>query len=128
LTLSAGSQFILTGSRRIDFAADDGEATVIAVGTQDAPIRFSGFQEKAGFWAGLSTGSKLSASSKFAFIDVRHGKAACLTLKMPVAVTNSTFSSCSGYGILKNVDDTSDYESSNSFANVASGKVGNLPP
>jgi len=128
MTLSAGTEFIMLGNRHFDFAADDGEATVVAVGTADAPIRFTGYQEKAGFWAGVSTGSGLSASSKFSFIDVRYGKAACLTLKMPAAVSNSTFADCSGYGILKNIDDASDYEASNSFANVGSGKVGNLPP
>ena len=128
MTLSAGTQFTMTGSGSFQFAADGGSATVIAVGTQDAPIRFAGALPRVGYWSGLTTGGELSSSSKFDFIDVRHAKAACLTLIAPVAVTHSSFSDCSGYGILKNIDDTSDYSITNSFTNVVSGKIGNLPP
>jgi len=61
-------------------------------------------------------------------VDVKHGKAACLSLKMPAAVTNSSFSSCTDYGILKNADDAGDYESTNTFADVGKGKVGTFLP
>jgi len=49
MTLSPGTQFIMSSNNRVDFGADDGEATVIAVGTANAHIRFSGYLEKSGF-------------------------------------------------------------------------------
>jgi hypothetical protein len=127
MTLSPGSRFIMGGNGNFEFGADGGEATIVAAGNQDAPIRFTGAMERAGYWAGLSTGLGVGAGSKFEWIEVGHAKTGCLNLRAPVPVTHSSFFDCEGYGIRKNIDDTSNYTSTNSFRNVGTGDVGNLP-
>lgn len=127
MTIAAGTRFIMTGGADIEFGWNGSPATIIAEGTAEAPIRFTGLDETAGYWGGLIIGSNVLSASKLDYVEVGHtGSAgsACLTVHTPIAVTNSTFFNSSGYGILKDTDDATDYAPTNTFTATAAGTVG----
>jgi hypothetical protein len=126
LTLSAGSEFIMTADSSLEIGWNGNAATLIAVGTAAKPIRFVGAEATAGYWAGLLLDRNVRTDSKLDYVEISHGKDACLTLASSVAVTHSKFAACSGYGILRNAADSRDYETGNTFTDVASGHVGDL--
>lgn len=126
LTLSAGSEFIMPADSLLEVGWNTNQATFVAVGTAAEPIRFIGGEDTAGFWGGLTFGTKVLSASKLDYVEVRNGKDACLTLRSSIPVTHSTFAACEGYGILKASADTRDYESTNTFSDVGSGGVGTL--
>ncbi len=119
VTLTPGTEFVMTADSDIEIGWNSGEVTFVAEGTEDAPIRFTGADEVAGFWPGLTVQSNALSGSKFDWVEIGHGGDACLTLRRPLPVTNSTFFDCEGVGILKLASDTSDYTESNSFEGVS---------
>lgn len=125
ITLAPGTHFVMTADSDIEFGWNSGEVTVIAVGTEEAPIRFTGADEVAGFWPGLTIQSNVLSNSEFNWVEIGHGGDACLTLRQPFNVTNSHFFDCAGAGILKLDSDTTDYTDGNTFAGV-SPSVDNL--
>lgn len=127
MTIEAGTRFIMTGGADIEFGWNGSPATIIAEGTAEAPIRFTGLEETAGYWGGLIFGSNVLSASKLDYVEVGHAGSAgsaCLTVHSPIAVTNSTFFTSSGYGILKDADDATDYAPTNTFTATAAGTVG----
>lgn len=124
MTIAAGTHFIMSADSQIEFGWNGNSATVIAEGTAAAPIRFTGLDEIAGYWRGLIIGSNVVSASKLDYVEVGHAGAACLTVHNPVIVTNSTFHDCTGYGVLKDADDVSDYTLTNTFTSTGTGNVG----
>jgi len=52
---------------------------------------------------------------------------AAIIARQPITLTNSTISNCSTWGLKKPATDTTDYTQTNTFTNVVSGNVGDLP-
>ena len=131
LTIQAGTTFLMDEGSVFSVAWNTRTATIDAVGTADAPIIFRGVVEQAGSWGGLVIGANVTADSRLEYVRIGHGGAragapANLILEAPISVRNSTFFTSSGYGIVKRVDDTSDYAGANTFDDVALGSVGTL--
>ena len=113
----------------VGFGWDGSDTTIVAVGTASDPIRFTGAEETAGFWQGLWVGSGVRSDSRFEYVEIAHaggaeGDGACLRLETAVVVSNCSFFASSGYGILREPGDGSDYQSSNAFAEMTLGAVG----
>ena len=126
LTLTAGSEFILPSDAHLQIGWNGNKATFIAAGTAAKPIRFRGSDSNSGYWEGLLLGDQVLSESKLDYVEVSGGQDACLTLRSSIAVTHSTISKCTGYGILKKSTDTRDYETGNTFTAVGSGNLGTL--
>lgn len=124
MTIAAGTHFVMSADADIEFGWNGNTATLIAEGTAAAPIRFTGLDEVAGYWGGLIIGTAVVSASTLDYVEVSHGAASCLRLQSPINVTNSTFASCTGYGILKDEDDATDYAPTNTFTAVGTGNVG----
>lgn len=99
--------------------------SVVAVGTPDAPIRFTGRPAEAGAWSGLQIDSA-AAENEFAFVEIAHGGGARghhnLTLTGSVAVTNSTIRDSAACGIFVARHATLSH-SGNTFYGNAAGDV-----
>jgi len=126
LTLTAGSEFIMPSDAHLEIGWNGNQATVVAAGTAAKPIRFRGSDSSSGYWEGLVVGDNVPSASKLDYVEVSGGQAACATFRSSIAVTHSTFSQCTGYGLLKRSTDTRDYETGNTFTAVGSGNVGAL--
>ena len=126
LTLTAGTEFIMPADGHLEIGWNGHQSTLVAAGTAAKPIRFRGSESTSGYWEGLTFGDNVVSASKLDYVEVSGGKDACATLRSSVAVTHSTFSKCTGYGILKKSTDTRDYETGNTFTAVGSGNVGTL--
>jgi hypothetical protein len=127
MTIAAGTHFVMSADADIEFGWNGNSATIIAEGTAAAPIRFTGLDEIAGYWGGLTIGTNVLSASKLDYVEVGHAGSAgsaCLTVHTPIAVTNSTFFTCTGYGILKDAEDTNLYTDTNTFTAVGAGNVG----
>ncbi|MFC1643329.1 hypothetical protein ACFL5O_11715, partial [Myxococcota bacterium] len=129
VTLTAGTEFIMSADTDIEFGWNSGKATIIAVGTESEPIRFVGADETPGFWQGISVRSNVLSSSRFKYVELGHAgggsaSGACLELNAPIPVENCAFFSSSGYGVVANADDPSDYAENNTFRDNESGAVG----
>jgi hypothetical protein len=103
---------------------------IIAEGSVEAPIRFRGAGASAGYWTGLILGIQVGGGSRLSYVEIAHAggaaDAACLLLRNPVEVTNSSFSDCAGYGVLRGELDLGDYATGNTFTNMGVGNVGAL--
>jgi hypothetical protein len=119
MTIAAGTHFIMSADSDIEFGWNGNTATIIAEGTAAAPIRFTGLDPVAGYWAGLIIGTNVVSASKLDYVEVSHGADYCLRVQNPITVTNSTFSTCTGAGILKDADDTELYTDTNTFTAVS---------
>ncbi len=130
LTLTPGTEFVMTADTSLEIGWNGNEATFIAEGTENAPIVFTASDETAGHWAGLIIGSSVLSSSSLDYVEVHYAggssTTANLLLYSPISVTNSTFAHSAGWGILKEESDTTDYEADNTFTDNASGTVSNL--
>ena len=127
MTIAAGTQFVMTADADIEFGWNGNSATIIAEGTAEAPIRFTGLDTTAGYWLGLTVGTNVLSASKLDYVEVSHGGStggACLTVHTPIDVTHSTFATCTGYGILKDADDVNSYVDTNTFTAMGAGDVG----
>jgi hypothetical protein len=118
MTIAAGTHFIMSADSDIEFGWNGNSATIIAEGTAAAPIRFTGLDPVAGYWGGLIIGTNVVSASKLDYVEVSHGADYCLRVQNPIPVTNSTFSTCTGAGILKDADDTALYTDTNTFTAV----------
>ena len=131
MTLTAGTDFLMSADSSIEFGWNSSEATIVAVGTADAPIRFTGTDETPGFWEGLIVRSNVLSASRFEYVEIGHAggagtTGAALRLDTPLTVENCTFFSSSGYGILATASDPNDYTSSNTFTDMTAAAVGSL--
>lgn len=118
MTIAAGSHFIMSADADIEFGWNGNTATIIAEGTAAAPIRFTGLDEVAGYWGGLIIGTNVLSASKLDYVEVSHAAASCLRVQSSIDVTNSTFSNCTGFGILKDAEDPNLYTETNTFTAV----------
>lgn len=126
LTFEPGVTVEMSADAKITFGYLSGEDTVTAVGTAAAPIVFKGAESNAGYWKGLYVGRSVTSNSKFDFVtfsDGGNGTSALIELDASVPVTNSTFKKSAGWGIRKRADNTLDYETSNTFEEIASDNV-----
>lgn len=123
MTIAAGTHFVMTADADIEFGWNGGSAAVIARGTAAAPIQFTGVEETAGFWEGLSVGSAVLSSSAFEYVEISDAGPNCLTLQRDLSVTNSSFNRCEAYGISKQSTDLTDYTLTNSFTGMGTGSV-----
>jgi hypothetical protein len=126
MTLTAGSEFILPSDAHLAIGWNGSESSIVAAGTAAKPIRFRGSESTSGYWEGLIIGDNVPSASKLDYVEVSGGQAACATLRSSIPVTHSTFSKCTGYGVLKKTADTRDYETGNTFTAVGTGNVGTL--
>jgi hypothetical protein len=130
MTLSAGTEFVITADARFEIGWNGSPAVIIAEGTAEAPIRFRGAAASAGYWTGLIFGNQVGGGSRLSYVEIAHGgggsDSACLLLRNPVDVTNVTFSDCAGYGVLREELDVTDYATGNTFTNMGTGSVGTL--
>lgn len=124
MTVAAGTHFLMAADADLEVGWNSGAASLTAIGTATAPIRFEGATATAGFWPGLTIGPSVLSSTKLDYVEISHGRSACLILNSAVSVTNSKFSNCTGYGILKRTAITTDYTATNTFSAVPSGNVG----
>jgi hypothetical protein len=121
----------MSADSSIEFGCNSSEATIAAVGTEEAPIRFTGTDETPGFWEGLIVRGNVLSASRFEYVEIGHaggtGNAnAALRLDNPITVENCTFFSSAAYGILATAGDPNDYASNNTFTDVATAAVGTL--
>lgn len=126
LTLEAGVNIEMSPDTKITFGYLGGEDTITAVGTAAAPIVFRGAESKAGFWKYITVGRSVTSNSKFDYVTVSdggQGPSPLVELEMSLPITNSSFKKSAGWGIRRKADNTLDYETSNTFEEVASGKV-----
>ncbi|MBN1610444.1 MAG: hypothetical protein JW940_27695 [Polyangiaceae bacterium] len=123
MTLAAGTQWLMEADSALTFANG---TTFIAQGTEAAPIRFEGADQVAGSWKGITLAAEVTSNSKFDYFEIGHCDQACLTLHRAISVAHSEFFDSAGYGILKDAADSTDYETGNTFTNMATGNVGDL--
>lgn len=121
LTIEAGTEFLMGPDSLIVVGWNNGSATIVAEGTEEAPIRFSGAAEEAGYWEGIEVGSNVLSDSAFRWVEFAHagGDGFVLDLNRALTVENCSFSDYDGVAILKLEDDTSDYADSNTFSGDA---------
>ncbi|HTV23803.1 MAG TPA: hypothetical protein VMG12_34170, partial [Polyangiaceae bacterium] len=123
MTIAAGTHFVMTADADIEFGWNGGSAAVVARGTASAPIQFTGVEETAGFWEGLSVGGEVLSSSVFEYVEISDAGPNCLTLQRDLSVTNSSFNRCENYGISKLSTDLTDYTLTNSFTGMGTASV-----
>lgn len=111
MTIEPGVVFEMTADTSIEFGWNSQAATVIAVGTEDAPIVFKGVDETPGAWAGINVNSNVTSDSKFEYVTVEHAgdtanteNGAAIYLDAAVAVSNCTFNDIAGYGVILDAD------------------------
>ncbi len=131
LQLTAGTQFTMNADVDIEIGWNGSAARLVAEGTADDPIHFTGLDTTTGYWRGLVVGQNVLSSSLLDHVEVSHGggatsNPACLQLRTAITVTNSSFVDCGGFGILKDDADAADYTVTNTFTNMGSGSVGTL--
>lgn len=126
MTISPGTQFSMGADTSIEFGWNSSTIALTAEGTEDDPIVFSGVEAEQGFWEGLIVRPNVLSSSSFDWVQISDGgsSGACLDLQRDLSVTNSMFSNCAGYGILKEADDDTDYTDTNTFSDNELGDVG----
>ncbi len=115
--IAAGTEFIMSADTRFDVGYLGADATLIAAGTEEAPIRFTGLDPVAGYWNAIIFESNANSSSMLSFVEVGHagqGEAAVM-LRRAVPVTNCTIFESENAGIAKEADDDTDYTESNTF-------------
>lgn len=125
MVLTPGTHFLMGPDTQIEFGWNNTQATILAEGTEDEPIRFTGTDESPGAWTGLLLGGAVSSESKFDYVEIGHAVNG-LRLAKPVPVTNSAFFECSEYGVLKDADDDTDYTETNTFTDMGQGNVGDI--
>jgi hypothetical protein len=129
MTLTPGSEFVMAQDSKILVGAFSHEATLLAVGTEEAPILFKGEQPQAGFWQGIEVADSALGTTQFTSVQISEaggsdGQGAALLLRQPINVEGCTFSNSAGYGILKLEEDATDYTLANSFVDNANDAVG----
>lgn len=129
ISIAAGTEFEMTADTQFEIGWNSGTARIEAEGTADDPIVFRGVENEAGYWIGVLIGNNVSSDSILDHVQIGNagqgsGAVGNLSLRNPITVTNSRFSSSAGYGIVKEAADTTDYAATNTFADVASGDIG----
>ena len=129
ITLEPGVQISVTDSKRITFGVD---STIIANGTMEAPIRFYGKNEEAGYWLGIRIDSK-STENSFDYVTVEHGgndnletfsePANVLLYEGRLKIKNSTFANSEGFGLTSSEGSNFSEFSNNAFNDNASGAL-----
>lgn len=139
ITIEAGANFEVSDSKRITFAVD---ASIIADGTEEAPIRFYGKAAEAAYWYGMRIDSK-SGDNLFNHVSIEHGGGDKLdTFAAPanlliytgrLKINNSTFSSSGGFGIADTTETDFTEFNNNTFENnmtgamhISAGNIGEL--
>ena len=123
LTIAAGTSFQADADAGILVNVDAG--ALVAVGTAQAPIVFTGLTEVPGFWRGIGIGSSNNPLNELAFVTVAHGGAAPFNIGGGVAanvfvrgelsITNSTLRDSENNGLV--VEDGAELEfANNTFA------------
>lgn len=125
-TVAPGVEFLLGADVNINVGWSNSNVTLIADGTADAPIRFTGLNAVAGSWGTIAFERSVSSASKLNYLQIGHGgknQGSLLSLRASIPVTNSRFFDSGGFGIAKLEANTIDYLPSNTFENVPSGNV-----
>jgi hypothetical protein len=122
LTLEPGTTFVMASDAKIELGWAGSTAQMTAVGTEDAPIVFTGEVEEAGSWGGINVGSNVLSASTLSYVEFEHagGIGSVLSLASPIEVENCTFSDYTGAAILKEDSNTIDY----TLTNVFNGDIG----
>ena len=127
LTLVPGTHFIMSADTSLEIGWNSQQATIMAEGTEEEPIVFSGADDAAGHWVGLVIGNGVVSSSTLDYVEIHDAGGgspdAALVIRNPINVTNSTFANSAGWGILKDDEDLTDYATGNTFTDNASGDV-----
>jgi hypothetical protein len=126
LTIEAGTEFQMGSDGQLTIGWNGGAAEFHANGTEDAPIRFVGAQDRAGYWGGVYVDNNVDSASNMDWVEIHNAGvegSAALHLNSPISVQNCTFADSEGWGIIKSADDDTDYEANNTFDNVAQGNV-----
>jgi hypothetical protein len=126
MTIAAGTEFIATGDVSVNVGYT-GAATLIAEGTESAPIVFRGLDDVSGYWQGLFITAAALSATALDYVEIRNaGQASGQALRIAknVDVTNTTVAGSLGDGIT--YDDAfaaRDYETPNSFSDIAGSNV-----
>jgi len=129
LTIEAGVVFVMGPDVDLEIGWNGQAAALIAQGTAEAPIVFRGRDPVPGWWRGLIIRQNTLSSSKLEHLEIGHAgynNGGNLVLYRPLPVVSSRFHDSAGFGIKRSKDDVSDYLSGNTFANNASGNVGQI--
>lgn len=129
LTVAAGSEFIMNANTEINFGWGGEDAGVTMLGTASEPIIFRGQSALPGYWQGLNFRESVRSDSRLEYVDLAHGgkqDRGLLDLYRAISVSNCKLHDSSGWGIRKQSTDTTDYATTNTFTNNASGAVGEL--
>jgi hypothetical protein len=129
ISIAPGTEFEMTADTQFEIGWNGGAASIEAEGTTADPIVFRGVENTAGYWIGMVIGSNVSSASVLDHVQIGNagqgtGAVGNLSLSSPITVTNSRFFSSAGYGIVKLASDTTDYATTNTFEDVATGNVG----
>jgi hypothetical protein len=129
LTISPGTKVLMGANTNWEVGARAVSAKIVAKGSAELPIEFSGQVPSPGSWGSIVMYSAVSSDSELDHVRVMHGggtnpKSGNLVLAKQFNVHNSEFSSSFGHGIVKWKDDPTDYLVSNTFSGNASAPVG----
>lgn len=129
LTIAPGVELIFNAGAWLEIAYGNvAGARLVADGTAEAPIRFSGVDSTAGSWAGVFINANAASTSSLRYVEI--GQAGGNTSYRAAIYTNATIpiENCriydsASWGISKLAANTLDYANLNTFLNVASGGV-----
>jgi hypothetical protein len=129
LTIAPGTKILMGANTSWEVGARAVSAKIVAKGSAQLPIEFSGQVPSAGSWGSIVMYSAVTSDSEFDHVRVLHGggtnpKSGNLVLAKQFSVHNSEFSSSFGHGIVKWKEDPTDYLPSNTFSGNASEPVG----
>lgn len=126
LTIEAGTTIQMSPDAMLEIGWNNQPASIEAVGTPDAKIRFVGAIETPGSWQEIVIGSGVLSNSRFEHVEILHGGrpgAAALWLRRAFQLSNSRISGSAGYAIRRVSSDTTDYTLTNNLDGNAGGTV-----
>lgn len=133
MTIEPGVTFEMRADTLVNFGYNSGDATVHAVGTEDAPIVFVGVDPAPGSWRGIDVGVNVTTNSSFKYVTVEHAgnptnpeSSGGLYLNAALAVENSSFNDIAGYGIILNREANAAIVIDNTAAGVTLGVMRDL--
>lgn len=107
MTIEAGNIFEMSADTSIEFGWNSAAATLVAVGTADAPITFKGLDPVGGAWVGLYINSNVTSDSSVEYVTIEHAgdatdpeSGAAIHLNAQASVSNCEFNDIAGYGVI----------------------------
>jgi len=122
VVIAAGTDFVMGVDTLFQIGWNGSAGSLIANGTADAPITFTGANATPGTWNGITIGSSVLSNSLLNYVQISQaGKTggAALDMQVSIPVTNSKISGSAGSCISKETADLRDYATTNMLLDCA---------